>query len=436
MISGEFQKRCCIKNNIYMKKIIFILILAPSVLLSQWVNVNHYWNISIFEGIDIVDTNTIYVSGVEHVLKSTNGGANWFSVLFASETFIRDVYFINLNTGFIIRTLGGGLQFKLNKTTNGGLNWYGVLNNSIGGYIKRIDMVDSLYGYAACENDVYKTTDGGNNWFACYHSMWFDEDGFGLDFINRDTGYYGVSEQTFGAVICKTTNGGSNWIFYDIHDASFITGISMCNSNTGYAISTGTIYKTTNGSFDGYDVQFWFGVGSSMWDITAVNPDTVYISAWQGIIKTNNGGLNWYIYPTGNNSMHGLDMLNSTTGYAVGTNRPGSTNGVIYKTTNGGYVIGIEPIKGSLPNKYYLIQNYPNPFNASTQIKFELPKRSYVKIIIYDIQGKIIDKLADNNLDAGKFYINWEAGKYSSGIYFCKMITEDFTDTKRMVLVK
>ena len=402
--------------------------------MAQWVSINHYWNISIFEGVDIVDSNTIYVSGVQNVLKSDNGGANWFTVLSSGPgTFLRDVCFININTGFTIRTMGS-LPFPIYKTTNGGVNWYGVFNPAWPQPM-RIDMVDSLYGYVACENAVYKTTDGGNNWYECTRHVLFEQYGFGIDFVNRDTGYYGNTGIS-SCAIYKTTNAGNNWIFFPLGGSSYITAISMCNQSTGYAVSSQVIYKTTNGSFDAFEIEEWHGIGSGMWDISATNPDTVYISSAQGIIKTSNGGVNWYLYPTGSNETHGIDMLNSNTGYAVGTNNPGSTIGAIYKTTNGGYVIGIEPISGNFPKRYNLLQTYPNPFNSSTHIEFELPKRSYVKIIIYDILGTIIEKLADNYLDAGKFYINWEADNYSSGIYFCKFITDDFTDSKLMILVK
>lgn len=417
-----------------MKKIIFILILAPSVLFSQWVNINHYWDIPIFEGVDIVDSNTIYVSGVQHVLKSNNGGANWFSVLSSPPgTLIRDVCFINTNTGFIIRSMGS-LPFPIYKTTNGGINWYGVFNPAWN-QPKRIDMVDSLYGYAACERYVYKTTDGGNNWFQCGFTALFEQYGFGIDFVNRDTGYYGNTGIS-SCAIYKTTNGGNNWIFFHLGGSSYITEISMCNQTTGYAVSSTVIYKTTNGNFDAFEIEEWHGIGSGMWDVSAVNPDTVFIASSQGIIKTTNGGLNWYIYPTGNNGIHGVDMLNSNTGFAVGTNRPGATIGAIYKTTNGGYIIGVEPITTSLPNSYNLQQNFPNPFNSTTQIRFELPKRSNIKLIIYDLLGKIVEILAENILDAGKFYINWNPGNLSSGIYFCKIIVDNFTDTKKMILIK
>jgi hypothetical protein len=83
-----------------------------------------------------------------------------------------------------------------------------------------------------------------------------------------------------------------------------------------------------------------------------------------------------------------------------------------------------------------LHQNYPNPFNPSTSIKFEIPKSSPVKLVICDDLGREAVVLVDENLKAGVYEVNWDAGKISSGVYFYKLITGNFTETKRMVLIK
>ncbi|NOS84013.1 MAG: T9SS type A sorting domain-containing protein [Ignavibacteria bacterium] len=98
--------------------------------------------------------------------------------------------------------------------------------------------------------------------------------------------------------------------------------------------------------------------------------------------------------------------------------------------------IGIEPVSGEIPVNFNLQQNYPNPFNPVTKIRFSIPKQSFTKMIIYDITGKEISTLLENNLSAGIYETNFNASDLSSGIYFYKLITEDFTETKKMVLIK
>lgn len=91
----------------------------------------------------------------------------------------------------------------------------------------------------------------------------------------------------------------------------------------------------------------------------------------------------------------------------------------------------------SLPTEYRLLQNYPNPFNPVTKIKYELPKESKVTIVIYDILGREIAKLINNDLkQAGRYEVEFSGKNFASGIYFYKLVTDNFVDTKRMVLIK
>lgn len=98
--------------------------------------------------------------------------------------------------------------------------------------------------------------------------------------------------------------------------------------------------------------------------------------------------------------------------------------------------IGIKKIEGSVPDNFRLFQNYPNPFNPSTNIKYQITKNSLVTLKIYDVQGKEISTLINETQSPGTYELNWNAAKYSSGIYFYKMETDNFTDIKKMTLVK
>ncbi len=91
---------------------------------------------------------------------------------------------------------------------------------------------------------------------------------------------------------------------------------------------------------------------------------------------------------------------------------------------------------GTVPLDFCLHNNYPNPFNPTTNIKFDLPKTSNVKIKIFDLLGKEIETLADEKLEAGIFIVNWDASQYASGLYFYQMITNDYVETKKMLLIK
>lgn len=97
---------------------------------------------------------------------------------------------------------------------------------------------------------------------------------------------------------------------------------------------------------------------------------------------------------------------------------------------------GIQNISSETPSSFSLHQNYPNPFNPVTNIKFSIPKSSNVRIAVYNISGKEVDVLVNDNINAGTYQVSWNAERHSSGTYFCRMSANGFTETKRMTLIK
>jgi subtilisin-like proprotein convertase family protein len=95
---------------------------------------------------------------------------------------------------------------------------------------------------------------------------------------------------------------------------------------------------------------------------------------------------------------------------------------------------GIQTIE--IPNYYSLSQNYPNPFNPSTTIKFTLPKGDNVKLVIFDALGREVKTLVNEYRSIGVYNVSFDASTLSSGIYFYRLTAGEFTDTKKMLLVK
>ena len=98
--------------------------------------------------------------------------------------------------------------------------------------------------------------------------------------------------------------------------------------------------------------------------------------------------------------------------------------------------VKINKISSEIPDKYSLYQNYPNPFNPSTIIRYSINKNTNVKLIIYDILGKEITTLVDEKQNIGTYEIKFNMKNLSSGIYFYRLVTNDFEQTKRMMLLK
>jgi hypothetical protein len=130
-----------------------------------------------------------------------------------------------------------------------------------------------------------------------------------------------------------------------------------------------------------------------------------------------------------------FQIMNQTT---WGTLKGCVINGVVYGDTS--MVVGIKQISNEVPENYSLSQNYPNPFNPTTKIKFDIPPlrgaRGVITLIVFDILGREVATLVNEQLNPGTYEVEWDGDNYPSGVYFYKLITADYTETKRMVLVK
>ena len=99
-------------------------------------------------------------------------------------------------------------------------------------------------------------------------------------------------------------------------------------------------------------------------------------------------------------------------------------------------LIGIQNISSQIPDGFSLKQNYPNPFNPSTKIEFNIKSSGYVKLAVYDMLGKEVGTLVNGDLTPGTYQYTFEAQSLPSGVYFYKLETNGFTETKRMILLK
>ncbi len=382
---------------------------------------------------------------------------------------------------------------KILKTTNGGDNWFQV-KDSLRLYTFQI--IDSLTIYGRAKNpymgeSIYRTFNGGTTWDSV-SSTW-DYVYAGLYFFSKDTGYVGASDGDWGYLL-KTTNSGVtlNQIYRDDNpyfgfDITFfeekVNGeyYGYCNSNIA-----GAFYKTTNSGNN------WVRITNGLYDNVGsyyfINKDTGWISnynnnginyiqhttnggisfinqfstlfnsyhsgniyfssynkGWAGadagnmVFATTDGGQNWgrqYVpqYRTG-----GLFFLDSLIGWCYSWQ--------ISKTTNGGgVIIGITKDSNinNIPQNYILKQNYPNPFNGSTMIEYSITKRTTIGINIYDITGKSVYDMTANNQEPGnyKLRLDFSSLNLTSGIYFYKFLAVDgenqklYSQTKKMLYIK
>ncbi len=156
----------------------------------------------------------------------------------------------------------------------------------------------------------------------------------------------------------------------------------------------------------------------------------------------NINGNTWTVIPNKPTPSHNISA--SVIARAVGDTAKIYVVGGTNNTTNtaafevigcGGNVLGIET-NGGVPKTYTLAQNYPNPFNPSTNIKFGLPKSGIVKLVIFDLLGREVTTLINGFKDAGSYTVNFDASSLASGVYFYRIEANEFTQTKKMLLIK
>lgn len=91
---------------------------------------------------------------------------------------------------------------------------------------------------------------------------------------------------------------------------------------------------------------------------------------------------------------------------------------------------------GELPQAYALRQNYPNPFNPTTIISFDMKKAGEVNLAVYNVLGQKVTTLVDGKREAGSYEVEWDASVHSSGVYFYRLETDEFSKTNKMMLLK
>jgi hypothetical protein len=98
--------------------------------------------------------------------------------------------------------------------------------------------------------------------------------------------------------------------------------------------------------------------------------------------------------------------------------------------------IGIQPISSEIPASFSLSQNYPNPFNPNSKIKFQIAKSGDAKLVVFDMLGREVATIVNENLNPGTYEVDFDGSKLSSGVYFYKLTAGSYSETRKMSLIK
>ena len=302
------------------------------------------------------------------------------------------------------------------------------------------------------------------------------------------TYYGGISGETGRSIITDNINNiyitGETWST-DFPVQNPGGGAFFQNSLGGTNDRDAFVLKFNSGGIRQWSTYYGGNIGDGGYSITLDENNNIFVIGYTGspnfplqdpgsgayyqgtygggwtdafILKFNSSSIRqWATYYGGNNWDVGSSITTGGCSNILGTGYTESTNfpvydpggGAYYQGSNAGgddvFILGfdssgvisnVQNVGTSIPSDYELYQNYPNPFNPITKIRFDLHKSSYTKLIVYDILGKEITTIVNEKLSAGSYEVNWDASSYPSGVYFYKLITDDFVDVKKMLLIK
>ena len=405
---------------------------------SDWEALDNEFNFH-FEKVYFADENNGYIVGNNYFLKTNDGGVSWTSKQ-PTDHILQTMFFINKDTGWI-----AGNEGVILKTTDAGSTWvYQQMNGTEYGTLTSLFFIDDNTGWASGSGldvnggVILKTTDGGINW-NLQHSG-YNRFIYSVFFTNSSSGWAAGDE----GIMFSTHNGGSDWELQGSGTFADLYSVNIESHQNGLSVGNdGTILKYIKDSN------------------SAILP--VELESFSVISKGSNIELNWITATEVNNKGFEIERKTDNTWKTIGfvsgkgtttnTNKYYFTDDLKNISGNGSFAYRLKQVDydgtykysnevavqvNSNPVEYSLLQNYPNPFNPSTVIKYSVKENTHVILKIFDMLGREVSTLLDEEKPAGTYTINFNAAGagLSSGTYFYTIKAGNFVKTKKMLLLK
>ena len=319
----------------------------------------------------------------DRILYSEDIGQNWSQIQQFNNDYISNMIFLSDSLGFLTAS-----EWKIFKTMDGGASWTQIN----GSYYTAgpIFFINESTGWVGGYNGIYATTDGGNEWITKgmnVYSLYTQE----LFFLDQNTGYVvGYGESNNGiwyGLFASTTNNGSSWSYYTQSD--FISDVHFSSPDTGWIVSNNIILHTNDHGIS------WQSTNANVNKFEFTSNKSWGLSGQDKILFSNDGWNSWtQQYP-----------------------KPSS-------------------VEDEMLNQYSLSQNYPNPFNPSTTIKYSIKEGGIVTIGVYDILGRMVKRLVNKFQSVGEYTITFGGEDLPSGVYLYRMSIDNFSETKKLLLLK
>jgi len=251
----------------------------------------------------------------------------------------------------------------------------------------------------------------------------------------------GIGNKWIGTNYGLAKFDGTIWTFYSPSDSSLpdfnVQAIAIDSRGNKWigteqggiakfdGIATWTLYNNSNSSLPSNNIN----------SLTIDGSSNIWIGTGYGLAQCDTSGTIWTVYNTSNSGL--LDNYISSLAIDGGGNKwIGTIQGGIAVFNGTGIIKKIVKPNNNVPGKIVLLQNYPNPFNPTTTINYSIPKSGLVTIKVYDVLGKEVRTLVNEEKTAGNYSVQFNGNNLSSGIYFYRMQSDNLSQTKKLILLK
>ncbi len=362
-------------------------------------------------------------SAINGVYKSTDGGDNWISVNNGNNLKCNNIY----SSGNRIYSLTDGGVFY---TINSGVSWTAQNTGLTGNDLKvRCMFIDGTNFYIGTYNGILKSTDDGQSWAptSFYGTQKF------IDCFAKVNGVLFAGSEGVSNSLVKSSDNFATWQAVTFFQSFTPQVFDIFVDGTTMYIGTGHgVHRSTNTGANWTILNN--GLGSDPYVSSVIKVGTnlfcTQTAGGRGVFRSTNDGALWEEV-TGEGPFWAdfRNIINYNNKILV------STADAIYSRPESQLVVSI-PNENVRIHNYSLKQNYPNPFNPETNIKYELKQNEFVRLNIYDVSGKIVSTLVNAYKIAGAYSVNFNAGDFPSGTYFYEFKAGNFSETKKMVLIK
>lgn len=386
------------------------------------------------------------VAGGAGIYLTTDGGNNWTKIYNGS------IVDITMKTVSIIYAV---TEHEIIRTTNTGVTWdtlyhqpanLGMLN-----FIKvfqndLVAMADCDVNTSNSKAQFFRSSDGGATFTQMNQTYlancWSMDVWRRVDFPTAQLGVFAYSVSgPIPHTVARTTDGGITWSNNDYGAGNYINVIKMYDDKYGIAqglvANNAAVFVTNDGGINWRPNIKSMNTGQS---ITFVknHPAEAFIATNNQLFYSADSGKTWSNQNFNNTRITDLVFADETSGWIC------TSSGQVYWTDNKGNAVVPVAMKDKIPTQYSLMQNYPNPFNPTTTIKYTLPfaetpymaSLQHVTLKIYDALGREITTLVNEEKSAGNYSVTFNASDFTSGIYFYQLRTNNYTETRKMILMK